>query len=253
MSLDIRDRIIEFTRIKASELTPHPQNWRKHPKAQQAALSGILKEVGYVDALMVRQHEGGYQIIDGHLRAETTPDATVPVLVVDLDDAETALVLATFDPIGAMAEASKEHLDSLLQQVSTTDAALQALIADVAKDADLYVDDKYTTKIESPIYETNGPKPQINELYDLAKHNELKIKIDKSGLSTEEKEFLSIAAHRHTAFSYSKIAEFYAHSSKEMQELMEKSALVIIDFDNAIEFGFVKLHEELQGLSETNE
>ena len=138
MSLDIRDRIIEFTRIKASDLTPHPQNWRKHPKAQQAAMSGILKEVGYVDALMVREHDGGYQIIDGHLRAETTPDATVPVLVVDLDDAETALVLATFDPLAAMAEASAEHLDALLQQVNTTDAALQAMLADVANNAGLY-------------------------------------------------------------------------------------------------------------------
>jgi len=138
MSLDIRDRIVEFTRIKASELTPHPQNWRKHPKAQQAAMSGILKEVGYVDALMVRQHEGGYQIIDGHLRAETTPDATVPVLVVDLDDAETALVLATFDPLAAMAQASAEHLDALLQQVNTTDTALQAMLADVANNAGLY-------------------------------------------------------------------------------------------------------------------
>ena len=138
MSLDIRDRIVEFTRIKASDLTPHPQNWRKHPKAQQDAMSGILKEVGYVDAIMVRKHEGGYQIIDGHLRAETTPNTNVPVLVVDLDDAETALVLATFDPLAAMAEASAEHLDALLQQVNTTDAALQAMLADVANNAGLY-------------------------------------------------------------------------------------------------------------------
>ena len=140
MSLDIRDRIVEFKRINASELTPHPQNWRKHPKEQKDAMSGILKEVGYVDALMVRQHDGGYQIIDGHLRAETTPNTAVPVLVVDLDDAETALVLATFDPLAAMAEASAEHLDALLQQVNTTDAALQAMLADVANGANLYAE-----------------------------------------------------------------------------------------------------------------
>lgn len=253
MSLDIRDRIVEFKRINASELTPHPQNWRKHPKAQQAAMSGILKEVGYVDAIMVREHDGGYQIIDGHLRAETTPDTTVPVLVVDLDDAETALVLATFDPIGAMAEPSKEHLDALLQQVNTTDAGLQALLADVAKEANLYLDDKYTTKVESPIYEINGPKPKLDDLYDSVKCKELNEQIDKSNVTLEEKDFLRIAAQRHTAFSYSKIAEFYAHSDKEMQELMEKSALVIIDFDKAVELGFVKLHEDLKKLSATNE
>ena len=138
MSIDIRDRIVEFKRINASELTPHPQNWRKHPKEQQAAMSGILKEVGYVDALMVREHDGGYQIIDGHLRAETTPDSEVPVLVVDLDDAEAALVLATFDPLSAMAHASAEELCVLLQQVNTTDAALQAMLADVSNEAGLY-------------------------------------------------------------------------------------------------------------------
>ena len=115
MDINIRDRIVEFKRINASELTPHPDNWRKHPKEQQAAMSGILQEIGYVDALMVREHDGGYQIIDGHLRAETTPNTAVPVLVVDLDDAETALVLATFDPLAAMAQASAEHLDALLQ------------------------------------------------------------------------------------------------------------------------------------------
>jgi hypothetical protein len=31
-----------------------------------------------------------------------------------------------------------------------------------------------------------------------------------------------------------------------MQELMEKSALVIIDYDKSIEYGFTKLTEELQ-------
>ena len=138
MSIDIRDRIVEFKRINASKLTPHPQNWRKHPKEQQAAMSGILKEVGYVDALMVREHDGGYQIIDGHLRAETTPDSEVPVLVVDLDDAEAALVLATFDPLSAMAHASAEELGVLLQQVNTTEPALQEMLANVASEADLY-------------------------------------------------------------------------------------------------------------------
>ena len=253
MSLDIRDRIIEFTRIKASELTPHPQNWRKHPKEQQAAMSGILKEVGYVDALMVRKHEGGYQIIDGHLRAETTPDATVPVLVVDLNDAETALILATFDPIGAMAEASKEHLDSLLQQVSTTDAALQSVISDVAKDAGLYEDTTYTSKVESPIYKATGLKPEISQLYTDDKYQALLLQIEHAELSQEEKEFLTVAARRHTVFSYSKIAEYYSHSRKELQELMENSALVIIDFNKAIENGFVELNERMQELADSDE
>lgn len=136
MSLDIRDRIVEFTRIKASDLTPHPQNWRKHPKAQQDAMSGILKEVGYVDAIMVREYEGGYQIIDGHLRAETTPDAIVPVLVVDLDDIEAAKVLATFDPIAALAESDNSQLQSLLASMISVTPEFDELIKSMSSNVD---------------------------------------------------------------------------------------------------------------------
>jgi hypothetical protein len=45
------------------------------------------------------------QILDGHLRANTTPDAFVPVLIVDLDDKEADKVLTTFDPLAAMCSA----------------------------------------------------------------------------------------------------------------------------------------------------
>lgn len=153
MSIDIRDRIVEFKRINASELTPHPQNWRKHPKAQQAAISGILKEVGYVDALMVREHDGGYQIIDGHLRAETTPDAEVPVLVVDLNDAETALVLATFDPLAAMAESSGEKLKELLEGITANNQEMADLLSLIGADYNA-LDPKVSVDETQPIEPT---------------------------------------------------------------------------------------------------
>ena len=56
---------------------------------------------------MVRElPNGSLQIVDGHLRAETTPNALVPVLVVDLDDKDADKVLATFDPLAAHAAQS---------------------------------------------------------------------------------------------------------------------------------------------------
>jgi len=51
--------------------------------------------------------------------------------------------------------------------------------------------------------------------------------------SDEEKKMLYIAATRHIVFNYQKIADYYAHSSKEMQHFIERSALVIIDFNKA--------------------
>ena len=114
--MNIRDRIKELRRVRAGDLRPHPKNWRTHPEAQQNALRGMLVEVGYVDALIVRElPDGSLQIVDGHLRAETTPDALVPVLVVDLDDKEADKVLATFNPFGAMAELDEEQLAALLK------------------------------------------------------------------------------------------------------------------------------------------
>ena len=124
----IRDRIIDFRRVRAGSLLPHPKNWRTHPEQQKEALRGILAEVGYVDALLVRQTLDGLQLIDGHLRAETTPDTEVPVLVVDLDDSETAKVLATFDPLAAMAESNESALAELREHVETESEELKELL-----------------------------------------------------------------------------------------------------------------------------
>ena len=71
------------------------------------------------------------------------------------------------------------------------------------------------------------------------------IEIDNSNLPIEEKTFLVEAARRHTVFNYEKIADYYAHASKEMQDFMERSALVIIDFNKAYELGYVKLAHEV--------
>jgi hypothetical protein len=134
--MQIRNRIKELRHVRAGDLRPHPKNWRKHPEAQQNALRGILAEVSYVDALMVRElPDGSLQIVDGHLRAETTPDAMVPVLVVDLNDAEAEKVLATFDPLAAMAEPDEAQLEALLKGIETDSDALAALLDDLAMEA----------------------------------------------------------------------------------------------------------------------
>jgi hypothetical protein len=103
----------------------------------------------------------------------------------------------------------------------------------------------YTKKIEAPIYVPEGEKPDIKELYDMAKTSELIQEINQAEISKDEKKFLIEAAKRHTVFDYKKIANYYAHSPKHVQELMERSALVIIDFGKAIENGYVNLKEEI--------
>lgn len=110
--------------------------------------------------------------------------------------------------------------------------------------------DKYSKKVSTPIYEPSGRPTSIYECFDNQKYLRMIRRIDASNLKEEEKTFLRLAASRHIVFNYEKIADYYACASKEMQDLMERSALVIIDFDKAIELGFVQLNEKMRRLYE---
>jgi len=106
-------------------------------------------------------------------------------------------------------------------------------------------ENNYSKKIEIPIYEAKNEKPEVNQLYNIERTNQLIQEIENSSVDKEIKQMLIIAAQRHIVFNYSKIADFYAHSDKEIQNLMENSALVIIDFNKALELGYVKLSEQI--------
>jgi len=105
---------------------------------------------------------------------------------------------------------------------------------------------KYSKNIEAPVYEPKNEKPDLLELLDNSKTKRIISEIIDSKVDPDQKIFLIEAAKRHTVFNYERIADYYAHTSKEMQQLMERSALVIIDFDKAIEYGYVRLCEEIK-------
>lgn len=140
--MKIKNRIKGLRQVKASQLVPNPKNWRTHPAAQQNALKGLLAEVGIVGAVIARKlPDGTFQIVDGHLRAETLPDQVVPVLEVDLTDEEVDKVLASYDAIGDLAGTDQEKLDELLAGIETESEALQALFDELGQvDADVEED-----------------------------------------------------------------------------------------------------------------
>lgn len=128
-----RNRILEHGQESPDQLLANPKNWRIHPTNQQKALAGVLREVGWVQEVIVNKRTGF--VVDGHLRValaigERQP--MVPVKYVDLDEAEEAKILATFDPIAALAGADKEQLDALLREVDTGEAAVSDLLAGLA-------------------------------------------------------------------------------------------------------------------------
>src|SRR4051812_29703972 len=134
--MQIRDRIKELRRVKADVLRPNPRNWRTHPPEQQDALRGILAEVGYANALLARElDDGTLMLIDGHLRAETTPDSIVPVLVLDVDETEADKILLTHDPLAGMATVSEENLQDLLAEVQTESAAVRSMLESLTPSA----------------------------------------------------------------------------------------------------------------------
>ena len=149
--MKIRDRITELRRIPASELRPNPKNWRTHPKAQADALKGVLAEIGIADAVLARElPDGSLMLLDGHLRLETMADQILPVLVLDVDEAEGDKVLATLDPLAAMAESDAAKLDAILREVDTGSPELQQMLSDLAEDAGLYQDEKEIVEDEVP-------------------------------------------------------------------------------------------------------
>ena len=131
----LRDRIVALRRIKARDLQGHAHNWRTHPQFQQDALAAVIRDVGIASALLVYDsaRQGGLTVIDGHLRKETHPDFEWPCLMLDVNDAEADEILATHDPLAALAIGDTERLSGLLHQVQSGEAAVQALLSQVAE------------------------------------------------------------------------------------------------------------------------
>jgi DNA modification methylase len=129
-----RNRIVGHGEEAPEQLLANPANWRTHPMEQQQALAGALAEVGWVAQVLVNRTTG--HVVDGHLRVElaiSRAEPTVPVAYVELSEAEERLVLASLDPLAAMATAERDALAALLAGLEPADAALRALLAQLGE------------------------------------------------------------------------------------------------------------------------
>lgn len=115
------------------------------------------------------------------------------------------------------------------------------------------LNNEYTNKIEVPLYLPNNEKPCVDDLINIEKTQIFIAEIQNLEVTKEIKEFLISSAYRHNVFNYSKIADFYAHSEKKVQDIMEKLALVIIDYNKAYENGYITLTKDLAKLYEEND
>lgn len=129
-----RNRIEEQKMMSVKELKENPKNWRRHPLHQEEGLNSVLEEVGWVQSILFNARTG--RLIDGHLRVKLAirhQEESVPVTVVDLSEEEESAVLATFDPLSAMAQTNHEALSALVRGITTTSPALRDLIDRIQK------------------------------------------------------------------------------------------------------------------------
>ncbi len=160
-----RNRITGSAEVPPGDLLANPNNWRTHPARQREALRGSLSTVGWVQQVIVNTVTG--HVVDGHARIEeaiSRDEPTVPVLYVQLSPDEEALVLATLDPIGAMADRDGARLAALLAEVSVDDAGLRRLLADLAGPKTGLTD---PDAIPEPSAE---PYVKAGDLYQLGEH-----------------------------------------------------------------------------------
>ncbi len=152
----IKNRIVGSGEEQLDQIMFNPRNWRIHPLSQQDALKGVLEEVGWVQQVIINKRTGN--LIDGHLRCQLAAregQKTIPVVYVDVSEDEEALVLATLDPIAAMAATDKQKLDELFADINSDNENVQKMIAEIAEKEGVLGDLPTLDDLESKFGEPN--------------------------------------------------------------------------------------------------
>lgn len=235
-----------------ADLIPYSNNPKEHPDEQVKKIASSIKNYGWDQPVVV---DGDSEIIKGHGRlqaADLLGLTEVPVIErTDLSDAEVQAARIA-DNKTAESPWNDDTLAIELEQLEQEPIDMDPLGFDDDEINDLLneldetgAEIDYTDKIETPTYQpTQDEPPALSDLYDLSRYHELTDAIESSAVSGDLEQFLRFAAQRHIVFDYENIAEYFAHADEEIQELMELLTLVIVDYDQAIEQGFVRYASE---------
>lgn len=246
--------MLKIEYVDINSIKPYKNNAKEHPLEQIEQIKKSILEFGNNDPIAVWNNE----IVEGHGRYEALKqlgEKEIPIIRLDnLTDEQRKAYTLVHNKLTMNSDFDIELLSLELADIETID--MTDFGFDLGFDEEDDEEDEenpYTTKINIPQYEIKGEEPTIEELYDNEKTETLLKKIESSKVSEEQKDFLRKSAMRHLGFNYSKIAEYYAHQDKEMQELMEESALVIIDYEDAIKNGYAELIKGIEANSDDEE
>jgi len=252
---DLFDRV---ERVPRDELIPYANNPKEHPDEQVNKIASSIKNYGWDQPIVV---DGDGEIIKGHGRlqaAERLGLDEVPVIWrEDLSDAE-AKAARIADNKTAESPWNDDLLATELEvldefddvELGFDDGEIEDLLDEFHEDDGSGVE--YTDKIKTPEYQpTQDEPPDLSELYDRGRYDDLLDVIESKDLPDELDRFMRLAAQRHVIFDYENIAEYFAHADAETQELMELLTLVIVDYEQAVEQGFVNFADDtLEGVGD---
>lgn len=260
---------MEIVRMKLSELEPNsgqipglPTNPRQWTKSDVDKLARSLKETPELfeaRPIIAFPHAGRYVILGGNMRYEASKvnkaDA-VPVVVIPEGTSTDKLKEIVIKDNGSFGAWDWDMLANEWDDQPLSDWGVPAWDIQ-SNDEPITAEDEelvnpYSTNCESPIYEIRGECPTEDELVDRTKVDELLAGIESADIPPQVADFLRVCAYRHAVIDFELVAEYYAHAPKNVQQLMEDNALVIIDFDNAVRNGFVRMGKDLQAIYDKN-
>jgi len=243
--------------VEIGQVRPHPKNVRQ---GDIGAISESLEAHGQYRAIVV-QRSTGHILAGNHTwkAAKALGWKQISAHFIDCDDEKAMRILLADNRANDLATYDDAALAAVLKELAATDdgltgtlfdgESLDRLIADIEMSlADSNALNRYTHEIKVPQYEIVGEQPQITELFDKQKADDLITEINTSDIPEEIKHFLRLAATRHIVFNYQKAAEFYPHCTPEVQRLFERSVMVIIDAEDAIANGYASFKQTMDEL-----
>lgn len=241
---------IEIVMRKIGELKPYENNPRHNDMAVDAVAASI-QQFGFKNPVIIDK-DG--VIVAGHTRykaAKKQGITDIPCISADdLSDEQIKAFRLADNKTAELAEWDEDLLGKEMQGIINIDMSQFGFSVGEDELGEEMQDDKYTLKVKIPQYEITGECPEISDMLDSSKADELIQEVEAADIPEEVRGFLIQAARRHNVFNYRNIAEYYAHAEPEVQKLFEKSALVIIDVNDAIANGYVQLATDITDIME---
>lgn len=241
---------IEIVMRKIGELKPYENNPRHNDMAVDAVAASI-QQFGFKNPVIIDK-DG--VIVAGHTRykaAKKLGITDIPCISADdLSDEQIKAFRLADNKTAELAEWDEDLLGKEMQGIINIDMSQFGFSVGEDELGEEMQDDKYTLKVKIPQYEITGECPEISDMLDSSKADELIQEVEATDIPEEIREFLIQSARRHNVFNYRNIAEYYAHAEPEVQKLFEKSALVIIDVNDAIANGYVQLATDITDIME---